>query len=142
MSKTTTTIWKSTGLLKAVLQTNAITSALSGAIFTIASARIGEFIGLNESLIPTGLFLILFAAAVMWTARQQPINLKVAWAIITLDLAWVAGSVVMMLSGGLNTVGTWVVGLMADAVLLFAIGQIIGVRRLQRQSVDERLARS
>jgi hypothetical protein len=62
---------------------------------------------------------------------MNEINTNLVWAVIIADVAWVAGSVVLLLSGWvpLTTAGKWLVALLADAVGILAVIQYIGLRR-------------
>ncbi len=52
-------------------------------------------------------------------------------AVIVLDVAWVAGSALILLFDlvPLTTAGRWTIALLAEVVALFAILQTIGLRR-------------
>ena len=49
------------------------------------------------------------------------------------DIAWVVGSIIFLVSDALSltTAGNWDVLIVGDVVLLFAIAQILGLRRMK-----------
>ncbi|MGH7455699.1 MAG: hypothetical protein ACRENG_30365, partial [bacterium] len=61
------------------------------------------------------------------------IKLQEAWLAVVLDAAWVIGSAILIFAGTLSTTGNWLVAIVADIVLLFAVLQFFGIRRLQQQ---------
>lgn len=79
-----------------------------------------------------GLAFIPFAGLVFYTATRRPIDKRLAWFVIAMDLAWVVLSVLVLLTNvlDLNTAGNWMVLIQADVVLALAVLQIIGVRRI------------
>jgi hypothetical protein len=58
-----------------------------------------------------------------------------------MDLAWVIGSYPLLLIVPLSTGGKWVVGIVAEVVMIFAIAQWVGIRRIRRGNIAPNLAR-
>jgi len=50
---------------------------------------------------------------------------------VILDLGWVLGSGAAILLANLTVTGKWVVALVADFVLAFALAQLLGILRLK-----------
>ena len=126
----------SSQLLRRALQANGVFSALSGVILVIASSRIAALIGIEQSLWLTGLLLLLFAASLLRNAARAEINLTEAWIAVALDVAWVAGTAALIFAGVFSATGNWVAALVGDVVLLFAVLQFLGLRKLRRQAVS------
>ncbi|MCI0488605.1 MAG: hypothetical protein L0229_18615 [Blastocatellia bacterium] len=122
-------------MLRLALRANGVFSALSGAVLIVASDYVTALIGIEASLVPTGVLLLGFAAGLLWNARREVINRTEAWIAVALDLAWVIGTAGLIFAGVFNSTGNWVVALVGDVVLLFAVLQFLGLRRLRRRSV-------
>ena len=124
---------KRSSLLRRALIGNALFSTLSGLTILFAQAWVLRILGLSGdvNLLILGVGLIVFAAMLLINARKQQIKKSDAWAAVLMDLAWVAGSCVLVLLIPFSTEGKWVVGLVAELVLLFAVLQFVGIRRIQ-----------
>ena len=79
---------------------------------------------------------MVFSAALVWTAKPRIVNRASAWIFVVLDVGWVMGSAAVIFAGVLTTTGNWIVGIVADIVLLFAVAQILGIRKLRAASAD------
>lgn len=122
-------------LLRGVLQANMIFSGLSGLLLAVDAAPLSRWLGVPASwiLVVIGIGLIGFAGLLYLIARQRPLDLRQANVIFWLDVAWVVGSALLLVTGWapLTTAGWWTVLLVADAVALFAILEFVGIRRAQ-----------
>ena len=122
-------------LLRTALRGNGVFSAVSGAMMVVASRPLAEFIGLAwpSALLIMGVLTLLYALDLFWFTSRETINMTFAWLTIILDVAWVVASVALLLADplGFTVAGKWFVGLMAEAVALFAVVQWLGVRRLK-----------
>ncbi len=122
-------------LLRTALRGNGVFSAVSGAMMVVASRPLAEFIGLAwpSALLIMGVLTLLYALDLFWFTSRETINMTFAWLTIILDVAWVVASVVLLLADplGFTVAGKWFIGLMAEAVALFAVVQWLGVRRLK-----------
>lgn len=122
-------------LLRRTLQANSAFSALSGIISIAGAKPLSLLLGVNVSslLIGMGIALLAYAAVLLLNARRENIKLQEAWLAVILDTAWVIGSMILIFAGTLSTTGNWLVAIVADVVLLFAVLQFFGIRRLQQQ---------
>ena len=120
-------------LLRNSLRANAAFSLLSGATFIAASEPLSRFFGLPEPTALSGLGanLLVFAALLLLLAASRAIRLWLAALVVGADVAWVAGSGVLILAGPLSTGGNGAAAAIACAVLVFALLQYSGIRRLQ-----------
>lgn len=93
--------------------------------------------GLSSSvnLLILGVGLIVFAVTLVINARKQPVKKSDAWVAVLMDLAWVAGSYVLIFLVPFSPKGKWVVGIVAELVLLFAVLQYVGIRRIQKSEL-------
>lgn len=99
----------------------------------VEAGPIAAFLGLSAPviLVITGVLLLLYAAALFYTAAQATIPRREVLAFVILDAAWVAGSLAILLAGwpALSGGGKWAVAIVADVVAVFAALQYYAVRR-------------
>ena len=135
MTTTTAVQTDRANLLKNAILGNAIFSFVSGLALALASNPIAEIMGLGDNtvLFVTGLILIPYAFFLYRVATQEPIASRFAITAILLDIAWVTGSILLLVSGlvPLTTVGKWGVAIIADLVAMFALVQYLGLRRFK-----------
>lgn len=117
--------------LRNVLIANVLFSITSGFIFAFLPHLIADFAGVDW--IPyfqiLGVSLFGFAGFVFYTART--LNPRFIWIVFALDAAWVLGSYLLLLIGVLpiTDAAKWAFAFIADAVLIFAILEYVGLRR-------------
>jgi hypothetical protein len=126
-------------LLRRAMQADAAVSGASGFLLTLLSGPLGALIGLAEPdyLLVVGIGLIGYAAWLLFSARRPEVNLWAGRTVILLNVLWVAGSATLLLAapGLFNSLGQWLVGLVALVVADFALVQYIGLRRAGRSLV-------
>ena len=124
---------KESNLLRNALRGNALFSGISGLVLFLGAQTLAQFTGIQEPLvfILLGVVLILFAVDLVWIASKENIDRRLAWAVIILDVAWVIGSIFILLTNlvPLTVTGRWTIALVAEAVAIFAILQYVGLRR-------------
>ncbi len=122
-------------LLRRVLQANSAFSVISGVTLVAAAAPISRLFGVGQPaiLIGVGVLLLAFAVGLFLNSRREALNETEVVTAIAMDAAWVAGSIILIGLGVLSTAGNWAVAILADVVLLFAILQAIGFRRVRRE---------
>jgi hypothetical protein len=120
--------------LRKALIGNALFSTLSGLTILFAQGWVLRILGVSKdvSLPILGLGLLVFAATLVINARRQQVKTSDAWMAVLMDVAWVLGSYVLIFIVPFSTEGKWVVGLVAELVLGFAVLQIVGIRRIQK----------
>ena len=121
-------------LLRRALQGNALFSVISGALILAINRTLVEFLGLpsSVSLAPLGIGLLGYAGWLSWNARREKIKIVDAWIAVALDMVWVVGSYALLFAVRFSSSGRWVVALVAEAVLVFAVMQWLGLRRVGR----------
>jgi len=121
-------------LLRRALQGNALFSVISGALILAINRTLVEFLGLpsSASLTPLGIGLLVYAGWLLWNARREKIRIVDAWMAVALDMVWVVGSYALLFAVRFSSSGRWVVALVAEAVLVFAVLQWLGLRRVGR----------
>ena len=131
-------------LLRMALMGNALFSTISGLILVLAGQWLVRLLGLPQAvnLITMGTSLLVFAVSVLVFARKKPIKLLDAWIVVILDLAWVIGSYPLLFVVPFSTTGKWIVGIVAEVVLLFALVQWLGIRRIRKANMVPEAGRS
>ena len=126
---------RSTNFLRRVLQADALASGLSGALLIVAAKPLAAFTGVSLPLplILTGVFLLLYAGVLFQQAAQDTLSRRFVTAVIVINIAWVVGSGLILLTDlvPLTTAGKWAVALVADLVAVFAGLQFYGQRRMR-----------
>ena len=123
--------------LRKALMGNALFSTLSGLTILWAQGSVLRILGLasNVNLLILGVGLILFAITLVVNARKQQVKKSDAWIAVLMDVAWVLGSYILIFIVPFSTEGKWVVGLVAELVLVFAVLQFVGIRRIQKSEL-------
>jgi hypothetical protein len=123
-------------LLKNTLFGNSAFSFLGGVTFLLFSKAVANFIGWPASwfILALGVGLIAYGVEIYLGARAEPVNTGIAKFAVYADLAWVLGSAVLIFANLLpfSIAGKWAIAIIADVVLIFAILQYVGLRRLER----------
>ena len=93
-----------------------------------------KFLGLPEkvSLATLGISLIVFAGLLWVNARRSRIKISDAWVAVIMDSAWVVGSYTLIFVVPFSAGGKWIVALVAELVLAFAIVQWMGIRKIRK----------
>ena len=78
-----------------------------------------------------GGLLLAFGAALLWHASRATLSRREALLTVVLNVAWVAGSIVVLAAGPLTLLGNLAVAAVAAAVLGFAALEVAGLRRLR-----------
>jgi hypothetical protein len=126
------TVEECQGLLKKALTGNAVFSVVSGVAILFANRWLVKFLGLpdNVSLALLGISLVVYAMLLWLNARKEKIKIAGAWVAIVMDVVWVIGSYALIVVVPFSVGGKWVVALVAELVLAFAVLQCMGVRRI------------
>jgi len=126
-------------LLRNSLRANGAFSTLSGLAFLLGAGPVAEAIGLGDArvLAVLGVNLLGFAALLFWLAARKSLPLPAAVAVVWMDLAWVVGTVPVVMLDLLNRTGAISAVAIADVVLLFAVLQYLGIRRIRGSALAE-----
>lgn len=120
-------------LLNRVLTVNAMVSGLTGLVLFFAAHTVDDLIGSGAPMAVRviGGGLVLFAAGLFAVGRLQGPRLRSGTALIfAMDVAWVVASLVAVAARWFNGVGNVVVLAVAVVVGAFAVGELVGMRRL------------
>lgn len=124
-----------TRFLRIVLRANAIFSASSGAVIAISASRISPWYGLSDglALVFLGVGLVGFGVLLWSVASRSQISVPMALLAVTSDALWVIGSaiILMMAGGSMSKSGIGSIISVAFIVMLFAVFQWLGIKRIQ-----------
>jgi hypothetical protein len=121
-------------LLRRALQGDAIFGAISGVALLAASGPLSGLLGIPAiALLVVGAILVPYAAFLWYQATRPQISIRVAWAVIFLNIDWVIMSAVLLFSSlvPLTPLGWWDVLIVAVVVAAFAEAQYFGIRRMR-----------
>ena len=128
--------FKHKSLLHTILRFNAAFSGVFGLVFLVFPGRFAGWLGIpsTAALTITALLLFSWEFYVFQLVREPVISPAKVWVVIAGDLAWVLGSVVLLLGSflPLTAAGKWFVAIIADIVLVFAIVQYFVLRRQEQ----------
>ena len=121
-------------LLRNSLIGNALFSMLSALMILVSSGRLAQFIGLRDHMVLTVLAISLagYAVILLVNARRPKIKISDAWMAVILDAVWVIGSYALIFVVPFTFGGKWLIAGVAEIVLVFAILQSFGIRRVMR----------
>jgi hypothetical protein len=118
--------------LRRSLQLDGVASGLCGALLVVGAGPLADIMGLPGPGLArvVGAGLLVFAAALLWNAARATVSRAEALVTVVLNVGWVVGSAIVIVDGPLTVVGNLAVAAVAAAVLVFAILEAIGLRRL------------
>lgn len=121
---------QSTRMLRLALLIDAGASLALGLVLALAAGQLAEPFGLSQGfLLAIGLVMLGWALYVFWLARQPVPPRRQAWAVVALNLLWVADSLVLLGFVSPTPLGTGFVLGQAGAVLVITLMQVSGLRR-------------
>ncbi len=124
-------------LLYRVLIYDGIFAVFSGALFLAGYKIIASLFELDQpaALMVVGLMVITYGAALLIFTRRGGDIRAVAIGAIVLNTLWVAVSYLGLLLGwwDVNSTGRWAIALIAEAILIFAILEIVGLYKISRR---------
>jgi len=133
-----TTLTNNDNLLRNALRGNGVFSGISGLILIGDAGPIAAFMGIGYTLpfIVVGVGLLLHAANLLINTAQRPVSKALGWFAIVGDAVWVVASIIILMTDAfaLTSGGKWTLMIVADIVLIFAIVQYVGLRRMNRAS--------
>ncbi|WP_238005788.1 hypothetical protein KZZ52_42405 [Dactylosporangium sp. AC04546] len=121
-----------TKLLRFALKQDAIGSGANGVVYIIAAALFGVLFGLPAALLyPIGVFLLAFAATLLYLASRPTVSKAAVRVVIAVNIAWVAASVEVLIAGWFPLTGLGTALVIAQAVVVagFTGLQFAGLRK-------------
>jgi hypothetical protein len=122
-------------VLRTVLVADALAAAAMGLLLLLVPGVLLDLLGLPAWLTrPAGISLLPFAAFVAWTATRPQPPRPAVWAIVALNAAWAAESVVTLAGGFVPATGLGAafVLLQAAAVAAFGLAEAAALRQVPR----------
>jgi hypothetical protein len=126
-------LMNSPNLLRFALTIDAIASGASAVLLLAGAGFLSGLLGLPEELLRfAGIVLVPFVALVGYLATREAPAAGAVWAVILINLAWVAASVFVLVGGVTDptVLGYAFVAAQAVAVAIFADLQYFGLRRI------------
>lgn len=123
-------MFRTSSLLRQALLADAVASLAMGALLVLGAGALAPLLGLPRLLLlVAGLLLLPWAVGVFWLARQAVPPRRLAWAVVVLNLVWVADSLLLLGSGLVQptALGTFFVLAQALAVAALAAAQALGL---------------
>jgi hypothetical protein len=118
--------------LRRLLLVDAAISGATGILLMAGAGGLHALFGVPPALIRSaGLVLLPFAAMVLYFARSEALSSGRVWTVIVMNVAWVAASFVVLVSGWIDptALGMAFVVLQALAVAVLAEVQYTTMRR-------------
>jgi hypothetical protein len=129
-------IQSKTTFLTTILKADGIFALISAAAAILVSGPLAKLIELDTpaALVGLGFVLLGYGAVLLFFARREPANRRVAQIAIVLNMLWVVDSYAGLLFGffPVNTAGKWAIALIAEVVFVFGLLEIYALRRLNR----------
>jgi hypothetical protein len=121
-------------LLRNSLIGNALFSMLSAALILGSTGWLAQFLGLRDHIGLTVLAISLagYAVVLLINARRPKIKISDAWMAVVLDAIWVIASYVLIFIVPFTFGGKWLIAGVAEIVLVFAVLQSFGIRRVSK----------
>ena len=119
-------------LLKAALLANGVFSIITGLVAVLFADAIGDFMEVEPLVLRfIGVGVVVFGATVYWFSRHDPFERGFGVFTTIADLTWVAGSAILLIGYPdlVTSGGNVLIGVIALFVLVFAVLQVIGLRR-------------
>lgn len=118
--------------LRRVLVADGTISGACGVLLILSAEFLGDALGLPIALLRyAGVSLIPFAIVVIYLSRRQNLGRTSVWSVVALNGAWIAASVLLLVSGAVQptAIGYLVIISQAVAVAVFVELQVVGLRR-------------
>ncbi len=122
----------SDGLLRLALKLDAVATGAVGLLSLAGGPALDGPLGIPLSLLmPVGLLLIVYAAAIWVVATRPRVSRPAAWTAVAINLVYAVDAIVVAVSGwiALTALGTAYAIFQAAAVALFAAAQSYALRR-------------
>jgi hypothetical protein len=122
----------STAFLRRALVVDGTVSGATGLLMILGAGFLGDRLGLPATLLRSaGLSLIPFVALLFYLSTRDQLSRGIVWAVIAANAAWVAASVLLLLSGRIEPTLLGYVFVLGQAIAVagFAEAQYVGLRR-------------
>ena len=118
-------IFESPRFLRNVLWADAASCLGSGALQLAGGAALAQLLNLPQALlVATGAFLLVYAAAVAWTATRDPLPRALVGLFAVGNAAWALGCVALLATGILQPSAWGVAWVAAQAVTVAVLAEL------------------
>jgi len=121
--------------LRRVVLVDAATCVAMGLLLSLAANMLAPLLELPIRLLEyAGLSLLPIAAFIAWVATRSHLSRLGVWVVIAGNVAWVAGSALLLVSGWVspNLLGSGFIAAQAATVVLLAGLEYVGLSRASR----------
>jgi hypothetical protein len=121
-------------LLRNSLIGNALFSMLSALLILTSTGWLAQFLGLRDriGLTVVAISLVGYTVILVINARRPKIKMSDAWMAVILDAIWVIASYALIFIVPFTFGGKLLIAGVAEVVLVFAVLQSFGIRRVIR----------
>jgi hypothetical protein len=119
-------------LLRRALLSDAALSAVAGASLLLAAGPLGDLLNLPAALLRfAGAIFVPFAALAGWLGTRTRVHRPLVFAVIVLNALWALDSVLMLLTGWVETSPLGEIFVIGHALIIAAIAEVefLGLRR-------------
>lgn len=130
-------LFQVSSFLRFVLFADAATCILTGLLMTVGGSLLVGLTGLpSDLLVYAGIFLLPFAALLIFLGTRREVSSAAVWAVIVLNVLWTLDSFLLLASGWVTptTFGYAFVIFQAVGVAGFAALEYIGLRRISTEA--------
>jgi hypothetical protein len=123
--------------LRTVIGLDAAACGLMGAGFAFDAGLLAGPLGLAPAFMqPVGLFLLVYAAGLVFLAIRPALPRGAVWALVAFNVAWAIESIAMMVLGWVQPTPLGVAFVAAQAAAALVVGdlQYIVLRRAKREA--------
>lgn len=123
---------QSARFLRNALSLDAAACAATGLVLSLAAGPLAGFLGFPAGFLRgAGLVLLPCAAILAWFARRETLPRLAMFAVIGVNLLWIADSVAILLTGWFAPTGFGVVFVLAQAAAVAVVTEleVIGLKR-------------
>ena len=111
--------------LRRLLLADGAISGITGLVMLAGSNVLGTFLDLPVPLLRySGLVLLPFAAMVLYFARADDLTSSRVWTVLLMNASWVAGSMLVLLSGWIAPNGFGVTFVVVQALAVAALAEL------------------
>jgi hypothetical protein len=122
------------GLLRRTLLADSIVSGSAALLLAVGAGPLHDAFGLSVTFLRVvGVSLLPWTALLFYAASRATAPRRLVWVIAGVNLLWVAGSMLLLVSGWIDPTGPGIAFVIAQAlaVLAFAELQIVGLRKVR-----------
>jgi hypothetical protein len=119
-----------TRFLRRALLADGVVSGLSGLLAVVAAREVASIMGASAGIVAAvGVSLVVYGLLLVRNARRERPSRGEAAGAVALNVAWLLGTVAVVLAGVLTREGNWALILVGDVVLVFTGLEIMGLRK-------------